>query len=275
MDLFSVDEKLCKKDGICAAECPLAIIDFQDKEKTPRPFAHSESLCINCGHCVSVCPQGALTHKNLTPQDCYPVDKELLLGVEQSEHFLRYRRSIRNYKSKAVEKTKIEKLIHIASHAPSGHNTQPVHWQVINGKEKVTELSSHVIDWMKDVLKTHPELAKMMHLDMITAAWEMGFDVVSRKAPALILVNGGIKDPYADSACKIAISYLDLSAPSLGLGSCWNGYFNKAAMSWEPLQKALGFPEGITNYGTMMLGYPKFQYYRMPNRNTPRVTWTD
>jgi nitroreductase len=70
-------------------------------------------------------------------------------------------------------------------------------------------------------------------------------------------------------------SFLDLSAPSLGLGSCWNGYFNRAAMSWEPLQKALGFPEGITNYGTMMLGYPKYQYYRMPNRNIPRVTWTD
>ena len=125
------------------------------------------------------------------------------------------------------------------------------------------------------MLKSKPEQAKAMHLDMMTAAWEMGTDVVSRNAPALVLVNGGSKDPYADSACKIAMTFLDISAPSLGLGSCWNGYFNRAAMSWEPLQKALGFSEGITNYGTMMLGYPKYLYHRMPNRNAPSVRWTD
>ncbi len=274
MTLFSVDEKKCKKDGICAAECPFAIIDFQGKEKVPQPFDHSEAFCINCGHCVSVCPHGALTHKNLAPEECYPIDKERVLTIDQTEHFLRYRRSIRNYKDKAVEPEKIEKLIHIASHAPSGHNTQPVLWQVIDGKKKVHELSSHVIDWMKNILKTQPDIGKMMHLDMITAAWDAGLDVVSRKAPALVLVNGGSKDPYADTACKIAMTFFDLAAPSIGLGSCWNGYFNRAAMSWEPLQKALGFKQGITNYGTMMLGYPKYQYYRMPNRNTPEVTWT-
>ena len=275
MTLFSVDEEKCKKDGICAAECPFSIIDFQNKDKVPQPFDYSEAVCINCGHCVSVCPHGALTHKNLAPQDCFQIDKKLILDIEQTEHFLRYRRSIRNYKSKAVEKEKIEKLIHIASHAPSPHNTQPVNWQVINGKEKVNELSSHVIDWMKNMLKTQPDQGKMLYLDQIIAAWEMDLDFVSRRAPALILVNGGNKNPFADSACKIAMTFFDLAAPSLGLGSCWNGYFNMAAISWEPLQNALEFAEGITNYGTLMLGYPKYQYHRMPNRNTPCVTWLD
>lgn len=275
MSLFKVDEKKCKKDGICAAACPLAIIDFHDKDQVPRPYDHSESICINCGHCVSVCPYGALTHKNLAPEDCLKVNKDFMLEVEQTEHFLRYRRAIRNYKPQPVEKEKIEKLIHIASHAPSGHNTQPVHWQIINGKQKVRDLSAHVIDWMKSMLKAHPDLAKMMHLDMITAAWEMGMDTVSRSAPVLVLANGGKKDPFADPASKIALAYLDVSAPSLGLGSCWNGYFNIAAASWEPLQKALGFSKGFTNYGTMMLGYPKFKYPRMPNRNKPRVTWIE
>jgi len=273
MNLFSVDEKKCKKDGICAAECPFAIIDFQDSKKVPQPYDHSEAFCINCGHCVSVCPNGALTHKNLDPQDCCKVDKKLILNIEQTEHFLRYRRSIRNYKSKAVEKEKIEKLIHIASYAPSGHNSQPVNWQVINGEEKVNELSSHVIDWMKNILSTQPELGKTMHFDMMIAAWKMGMDVISRRAPVLVLVNGGSKNPFADTACKVAMTFFDLSAPSLGLGSCWNGYFNRAVISWEPLQKALGLAEEITNYGAMMLGYPKYQYHRMPNRNTPQVTW--
>ncbi len=34
MSLFTVDEEKCKKDGICAAECPIGvIINFDDKEK--------------------------------------------------------------------------------------------------------------------------------------------------------------------------------------------------------------------------------------------------
>ena len=275
MNLFSIDEEKCKKDGICAAECPFSLIDFQDNDKVPQPFDYAEAVCINCGHCVSVCPHGALTHKNLAPQDCLQVDMKRIPDIEQTEHFMRYRRSIRNYKDKAVEKEKIEKLIHIASHAPSPHNTQPVNWQVINGKEKVRELSSHVIDWMKSILKAQPDQGKLLHLDKITDAWDMGLDFVSRSAPALILVNGGNSNPFADSSCKIALTFFDLSAPSLGLGSCWNGYFSMAAISWEPLQKALRFADGITNYGTLMLGYPKYQYYRMPNRNTPDITWID
>jgi nitroreductase/NAD-dependent dihydropyrimidine dehydrogenase PreA subunit len=275
MSLFQVDEEKCKKDGICAAECPLSIIDFQDKKQVPKPYDHSESMCINCGHCVAACPHGALSHKNIALEDCLEVDKNFKFDVEQTEHFLRGRRSIRNYKDKAVEKEKIEKLIQIASHAPSGHNVQPVQWQVINGKERVSEFSALVIDWMKHMLKEQPDLAKMMSLDMICAAWDMGMDVVSRNAPVLVLTNGGAKDPFADTACKIAMTFFDLAVPSQGLGSCWNGYFNRAVISWKPLQDALGFKEGFTNYGAMMLGYSKYPYFRMPTRNTPKVTWTD
>lgn len=275
MTLFSVDEKKCKKDGICAASCPLSIIDFQDKDKVPRPYAHSESICINCGHCVAVCPHGALSHKHHSPETCLPVNKDLFLDEKQTEHFLRSRRSIRNYKNKSVERATIEKIIKMASYAPSGHNMQPVQWQVINGKEKVNQLSAHVIDWMNHMLQVQPDMAKMMHLDMVTAAWKMGMDVVSRSAPALVLVNGPGKNPFADNACKIAMTFFDLAAPSQGLGSCWNGYFNRAAISWEPLGQALGFSEGITNYGAMMLGYPKYKYYRLPNRNRPNVTWIE
>jgi len=273
MKLFSVDEEKCKKDGICAAECPFSIIDFQDNNKVPRPFDSLTSLCINCGHCVAVCPHGALSHKNLAPEECLEVNKDFILNAEKAEHFLRYRRSIRNYKDKAIEKEKIEKLIDMASYAPSGHNMQPVHWQIVHGKEKVHQLNTHVIDWMKNMLKAQPDFAKMMHMDMITGAWKMGMDVVSRSAPALVLVNGSAKDPFADSACKIAMTFFDLAAPSHGLGSCWNGYFSRAVVSWEPLQKALELPKGFTNYGTMMLGYPKYKYYRMPTRNKPRVAW--
>ena len=273
--LFVVDEEKCSKDGICAAECPLAIINFSDKQSVPKPVANAAAVCINCGHCVAVCPHGALTHKYLSPSDCLEVNKEMLLDERETAHFLRHRRSIRRYKNKPVEKEKLEKLIGMAAYAPSGHNSQPVLWQIINGKDKVFELTAHVIDWMQHVLKEQPNFGKAMHFDIITSAWKHKADAVSRGCPALILTNGGAQDPFADAACRIAMTFFDLAVPSLGLGSCWNGYFNRAALAWEPLKKALGLSDQMANYGAMMVGYPQYSYPRMPTRNAPKITWIE
>jgi len=37
MSLFIIDEKKCKRDGICVAECPLKIIAMRDANSTPAP----------------------------------------------------------------------------------------------------------------------------------------------------------------------------------------------------------------------------------------------
>ncbi len=273
MSLFEIDAEKCNKDGICVAECPVKIITQKGKDAVPEPVPGAEQLCINCGHCVAVCPTGALSHRAMTPEQCPPVKKEWLLDPEQAEHFLRSRRSIRTFKKQAVDQEKLTKLIEIASYAPSGHNIQPVHWQVIYDSERLHELTGMVVDWMRYMIKEQPEVANMMHMDMVAAAWDLGVDVVCRDAPHLILAHGQKADPTAQNACVIALTYLELAAAPLGLGPCWAGYFNTAAVFWPPLQKALALPEGHTSFGAMMIGYPKFKYHRLPLRNKPQVSW--
>jgi nitroreductase len=73
--------------------------------------------------------------------------------------------------------------------------------------------------------------------------------------------------------CTIALTYLELAAPSFGLGACWAGYFMAAARHWRPLQEALPLSEGHIVYGAMMVGYPRYRYYRLPLRNEAQVTW--
>ena len=70
MALFTVDPKKCKRDGLCVAECPGLLIEIIGEDGFPTPIAEAEELCINCGHCVSVCPQGALSLKTMSPKDC-------------------------------------------------------------------------------------------------------------------------------------------------------------------------------------------------------------
>ena len=62
MGLLAVDENKCKKDGICVAECPMAIIKLKDGQGLPQMVPGGEPFCITCGHCVAVCPHGALSH---------------------------------------------------------------------------------------------------------------------------------------------------------------------------------------------------------------------
>lgn len=271
MALFTVDQELCNGDGICAAECPMMII--QMKEGTPTPANGAEKMCIHCGHCVAVCPKGALSLKTLSPEDCLAVDKELALSPAQAEQFLRSRRSIRNYKKAPVDKALLEEAIRVASHAPSGHNFQPVRWQVIHDTDAVKELCGHVIDWMRWMINEQAETARKLHLDLVVAGWDLGMDTINRGAPHLILAHADKRNPTGQAACTIALSYLELMLPSLGLGGCWNGFFNAAAIFWPPLQQALGLTETLGNYGAMMVGHPSFTYQRMPPRNPPEVSW--
>ncbi|SLM29618.1 putative Nitroreductase family protein (NADH dehydrogenase/NAD(P)H nitroreductase) [Desulfamplus magnetovallimortis] len=270
MSLISIDIEKCVKDSICAAECPVKIIDL--KNGFPEIMSGGEVFCINCGHCVAVCPTAAISHKKVTPEDCLEIREDLKIETEQAEQFFRQRRSIRTYKKKPVEKELLEKAITLASHAPSGHNRQPVNWHVIYDREELVSLCAHVIDWMKWMIKEQPETATFFGLEMIVQGYEAGVDLITRDTPHLILAHGHQKSLAAQPACIIAMTWLELSLPSFGLGGCWCGFFNSAAMFWPPLQKALGLPEGHMSYGAMMVGYPKYAYHRMPPRNAPKIT---
>jgi len=272
MSLFTVDQDKCRRDGLCVAECPAKIIEIVG-EGFPSPIAGAEELCINCGHCVSICPHEAFSLKTMSPKDCLPRRKELLLSPEHCEHFLRSRRSIRNYKEKRVSRDLLQKLIEIACYAPTGHNSQPVNWLVIEDSTEVRRLGGLVADWMRSLLTDNAQFALSMHMDRVVDSWDKGVDRILRSAPHLVVAHGLSTTPASQSSCFIALTYLELAAPSLGLGTCWAGYFTAAATFYPPLQKALALPQGHQTYGAMMIGYSKYTYQRMPPRNKPEITW--
>jgi len=273
MSLISVKEEKCTGCGACVDECPMKILVMKTDPSIPAPVKGAWALCIDCGHCVAVCPHGALSHRLMAAEDCPPVAKDIPLGPESAEQFLRSRRSIRCYREKPVEKDKIEKLIDIARYAPSGHNSQPLGWTVVYETGRLREYASHVIDWMKYLIREMPEMAKSMHMDMVVAGWEFGMDPICRGAPHLVICHADAANSMAPTAAIIALSYLDLAAPSLGVGACWAGFFDAAMKFWPPLQTAMGLPSGHAGLGSLMLGTPRYRFHRLPLRKEPVVSW--
>ncbi len=272
MNLIKINEKTCNRDGICAIVCPAGLIDMK-KGKFPEAIAGADEICIKCGHCVASCPTASITHRHVPLEKCLTIEDDLKISFEQCGQFLKSRRSIRAYKDKPVAREDIRKLLDIAAYAPSGHNTRLNRWLVIDSKDELKRLSGIVIDWMRFLLDGMREFAVMMHMDRAVERWEAGKDVILRKAPVLVVAYDDVKNPMAASSCTIALSYLELAAHGVGLGGCWAGYFNTAAITFPPMKEALGLPETCQPFGSMMIGYPKFDYARMPSRKQPNISW--
>ena len=50
--------------------CGKRLIEIGEGESVPTLIAGAEKLCISCGHCVAVCPTGALAQRTMRPEDC-------------------------------------------------------------------------------------------------------------------------------------------------------------------------------------------------------------
>ena len=271
MPLFEIDYDTCNKDGLCALDCPAKIIEM--KNEGPCLIKDAEKLCIRCGHCVAICPTGAFHLDTIPPEDCLPIQKDLILTPEQAEQFLRSRRSIRAYKNQPVPKDQFEKALSIACCAPTGSNKQPVKWLVFDKKEEVKDIASRVIDWMTFILEKAPQRAAIMHVDKLIKQWDMGIDRICRDAPHLVFAYSSNEFGSAAADCHTALAYLELALPVFGLGSCWAGYVHYAAAQWPDLSKKLGLPDNHTSHGALMVGIPKTTYARAPKRNAPDVTY--
>jgi nitroreductase/NAD-dependent dihydropyrimidine dehydrogenase PreA subunit len=271
--LFHVDPEKCNGDKICVEACGRRLIEFKEPESLPTPIAGAEELCNGCGHCVAVCPTGALARNDMSPEDCAQIINDLAINPTQAEQFLRSRRSTRKFKDRPVEREKLNKLVQIMGYAPSAHNARPVHLLVIANTKEIKRLASLILDFLKLMIKQAPALAASNNFPRVVQLLEKEDDPLFGNAPHLIIAHAPESSLMAQIDCALALGYAELAAHSLGLGMTWSGFGMAAAAFSPPFKEALGLPEKHKCFGVMMVGYPKVQFSRMPARKTPPVTW--
>lgn len=262
MKLITIDAKKCGKDGICIEECPFYLLKA-DSDGIPEMIPGAESVCLKCGHCLAVCPNGAVTFEGISPESCEPVPKEKSISEETISQLIKTRRSIRVYRNRPVSREVIERLMNTVQYAPTAKNLQPVQWILVDDKEKIHHMAGLTIEWLR----------KLNMVPDIIAAWENGHDIILRGAPMLAIAHAAKKSINPAADCAIACTTLELIANSMGLGGCWAGYFMRGANNFEPLKQYLKVPEGHNVYAALMLGYPKFRYHRIPPRQVPKFRW--
>jgi nitroreductase/NAD-dependent dihydropyrimidine dehydrogenase PreA subunit len=254
------------------AECPQGIIGIQDGTGYPFLIPQVEGMCNRCGHCVAACPHGALSHSDIPFENCPGIKKELILTEEQAGQFLRSRRSIRSFKDTPVEKETIQRLIETARCAPTGGNSQMVEWHVLTDRNKMHEMASLTIDCFRSDIKDNPKIfEKVPYLKKIVDIWESGQDIILRAAPVLVVAAAPVTAATGMVDLCIALSYMDLMAPAMGLGTCWAGLLQHGMTASPEIKKLTGVPADHPHHFPMMLGYPTAKYYRMPGRNPPKI----
>jgi nitroreductase/NAD-dependent dihydropyrimidine dehydrogenase PreA subunit len=272
MSLIRVDVDKCERDGICVEVCPIGILSVnQEGRPSVRPgFAQH---CIACGHCVAACPHGALDNVRNPLSHQGTVSRLPVMAPEKAFTFLRSRRSIRCYLEKPVPREALLKVLEIARYAPSGHNSQGLSYLVLDSRDSLRRVSELVTEWMKEVIRLQPELARQLNMPGIVKAQEKGEDRILRRTPGLIVATAPKGLRTAQITAYLALEYVELYATTLGLGTCWAGFAQVCAQQYPPLSEFLRIPEGQAVTGMMMLGYPKHLYHRLPERNPLEVKW--
>jgi len=263
MNLITVNQDKCIKCGLCINECPERVLELS--ENGPIEICGEE--CISCGHCVAICPREVIDNIKTPLSNQISSKKFPKLSPEEAENFLRSRRSIRSYKEAPVPREKLINLVNIAHFAPSGHNLQGISYAIIDDRQILNKAVKIVIEeFEKDNVSSN-----------FTKPYrEKGIDTILRGASSLILATADSSFPRGRENSIFSLTYLELYAPTLGLGSCWAGMFERVAMKYNsPLLKLFNIPKNKKITGAVMVGYPKYTYSRLVDKDPLEFTFVN
>jgi nitroreductase/NAD-dependent dihydropyrimidine dehydrogenase PreA subunit len=287
---ISINPEICRKCGLCVKACIHAKLKQPDKSAPPRVVENMD--CIACGHCVSICPSGALSHSAFPSGSVQPLDADLLPTADQMMEALRARRSYRKFKDNRIPHETLEQVVEAARLAPSAHNSQTTSFIVVEDPEmlkRVVDLTVNFLDGLAKYFR-HPikgRIAKLMGGDQVKGVLPLipvfeGVVQLARSgaklpmlldAPAWIVFHSEKNAGYGAVNASCAMQNAMLMADRLGLGTFFTGFLLAPAMRGFLLHDLLGLDHEREIHGALAVGVPELQYKKWPSKKSANVRW--
>ena len=289
---ITIDENVCQKDGLCALTCPIAVLEQKEKGTIPKIDDARLEGCFRCGHCVTICPHGAISHSHFPDGTVKAIRSEQVPTYDQLMELIRSRRSKRRFKKLHVERDVIEKVMEAARFAPSGHNQQTTEFIVIQDEKIIHEIGRLTAASLKSLGQAFRYsigrmimrrkfgrrgaafLAKLApEFEGIADLFNSGTDLILNEAPVLLLFCADSAGGYGSENANLAVQNATLAAEALGLGCFYSGFVGVASDRNDKIAKLVSLPETHKIYGTLALGYPRLKFNKWPERNPAKITW--
>jgi nitroreductase len=275
------------------------VIGITGKEEVKRVEVKYPSHCCECGHCIALCPSGAITGPFSATEELEVINPADI-GSEALMNLMFLRRSVRCFKSEAVARETIERLLTVARHAGTASNAQSEGFLVIENRELLSKLEKTVVDvlWNAGIkylgkqkglvvsllkMKYGPETVRQArhYYEIIQHRTENAElygnnrigGMIFRNAPTVIVVHGEKTNILGMANSALAIRNIELLALTLGLGTCWVGFLMVAAQKSRKINELLGLPKNRIVSGALMIGYPRHRYSHKIPRQDRDIRW--
>lgn len=258
--MIRIDREKCSACGACVRDCVVHVLTG-GADGFPAVRPGDERYCLNCQHCLAVCPRGAVTCHDVGPGETSA--PEPVPDGRSMAALVRQRRSVRQWRNDPVSEEVWTRLVDSLAWMPTGCNDHRLHFTVIRNRDRMDWFRREMSRTLKLIFRSgilrlvYPGFRRYMDEVM------RGDDVIFRDAPYMIVASTPKDAPCREADPWIALSYFDLLAQANGLGTCWSG-FAVHAFGWVPrLRKALNLSKGYRVGAVLLFGPPAVTYPRV------------
>ncbi|SHO52583.1 nitroreductase family protein [Desulfopila aestuarii] len=271
---FYVDSETCTACESCVNDCPPGVMTMQGE----LPVINDEQGCMQCQHCFAVCPTGAISILGKKPAEALSL-KGNLPSFEQMQILIKGRRSVRHFKQKNIDRDNLQRLLDTVWHAPTGHNSQSMQLTLVDDFGKMLKLSAECFRRLQQLAADNQipqgQLGDFFNMGL-NLHKEYGLDIFFRGAPHMLIASAPKESPSPLPDTMISLSYFELAAQSMGLGTLWNGLAKALIRDVFPdISQRLGVPNDHYLGYVMVFGKPAVSYQRTVERGPARVHIAD
>lgn len=263
--MIEINQDICTGCGACQKDCfGNAITMISGKAKVKRP-------CMECGHCVAVCPVSAVS---IPEYDMAEVEEynATTFSIDPSNMLraIKFRRSIRDYQEKKIESKKVQSVLDAGRYTATARNLQGctfifVQEQMETFRRMVWEVMPEVLESLKTEA---PAYVRAFSRYMERQKQNPKDDCLLFNAPAFVVIASNTH--YLDAG--LAAANMENVAVAEGLGALYSGYMVRIINESPVLREWLGMKDKPASC-CMLLGYPGVTYKRTAPRKKADIIW--